>query len=316
MINSDKVRQWKQDVEASVDMYNRWFLRFAPLTYRESRLNATRDVKGAFAETDDLREITPATIKTSPEVLPTLRMCTAPPLARDRLVGLASTNKNLVGVLEEGKLPSRMKAADLDKNLQGICDTILFLLDKDIFPWLEAKADATEEERERAATIVADRLTGAVADPVIRNAQEARQLQLIKAYLEGLGYEQENPDPGTAPIDIRPGSFCFRYNVKVKQENKEVNIPIDVLIQPMKPANNLMPIFIECKSAGDFTNTNKRRKEEATKVRQLKNTYGEDTQLILFLCGYFDAGYLGYEAAEGLDWIWEHRIKDMAQLGL
>lgn len=316
MINADKVKQWKQDVDASVDMYNKWFLEFAPLTYRESRLEATRAVKDAFVKTSDLRAITSATLKASPEVLPTLRMCTAPPLARDRLVGLTSTNKNLVGVLEEGKLPARMKAADLDKNLKGICDTILFLLDKDIFPWLDSKEDAKEEERERAATIVADRLTGAVADPVIRNAQEERQLTRIKDFLERLGYEHQNPGPGTAPIDIRPGTFCFRYNVKVKQEDKEVNIPIDVLIQPKKPAANLMPVFIECKSAGDFTNTNKRRKEEATKVRQLKDTYGEDTQLYLFLCGYFDAGYLGYEAAEGLDWIWEHRIEDLAQLGL
>ena len=34
-------------------------------------------------------------------------------------------------------------------------------------------------------------------------------------------------------------------------------------------------------------------------------------QFVLFLCGYFDTGYLGYEAAEGIDWIWEHRIEDM-----
>lgn len=34
------------------------------------------------------------------------------------------------------------------------------------------------------------------------------------------------------------------------------------------------------------------------------------------LCGYFDSGYLGYEAAEGIDWIWEHRIDDLAAFGL
>jgi hypothetical protein len=37
---------------------------------------------------------------------------------------------------------------------------------------------------------------------------------------------------------------------------------------------------------------------------------------VLFLCGYFDAAYLGYEAAEGIDWIWEHRTKDLDQLGI
>jgi len=37
---------------------------------------------------------------------------------------------------------------------------------------------------------------------------------------------------------------------------------------------------------------------------------------ILFLCGYFDSGYLGYEAAEGIDWVWEHRIDDLALFGV
>lgn len=29
-----------------------------------------------------------------------------------------------------------------------------------------------------------------------------------------------------------------------------------------------------------------------------------------------DSGYLGYEAAEGIDWVWEHRIDDLAPFGL
>jgi type II restriction enzyme len=48
----------------------------------------------------------------------------------------------------------------------------------------------------------------------------------------------------------------------------------------------------------------------------LRGTYGDATQFLLFLCGYFDSGYLGYEAAEGIDWIWEHRIEDLDKLGL
>ena len=38
--------------------------------------------------------------------------------------------------------------------------------------------------------------------------------------------------------------------------------------------------------------------------------------LSFFLCGYFDSGYLGYEASELIDWVWEHRIDDLAQFGL
>jgi hypothetical protein len=104
-------------------------------------------------------------------------------------------------------------------------------------------------------------------------------------------------------------------NVSVGKAVK-VNIPVDVVIQPKKPRKDRLPILIEAKSAGDFTNTNKRRKEEATKVHQLQATYGETVQFILFLCGYFGSDYLGYEAAEGIDWVWEHRIDDLVKLGL
>ncbi len=72
-------------------------------------------------------------------------------------------------------------------------------------------------------------------------------------------------------------------------------------------------MLIEAKSAGDATNTNKRRKEEAQKYSQLK-TLGSDVKYVLLLCGYFEAGYLGYEASEGIDWIWEHRIGDLEPL--
>jgi type II restriction enzyme len=85
---------------------------------------------------------------------------------------------------------------------------------------------------------------------------------------------------------------------------------------PKKAKPGSIPILLEAKSAGDFTNTNKRRKEEAAKVVQLRATYGKHVRFILFLCGYFDSGYLGYEAAEGIDWIWEHRIDDLKRLGV
>lgn len=57
-------------------------------------------------------------------------------------------------------------------------------------------------------------------------------------------------------------------------------------------------------------------REEAAQMIQLRQSYGEDAQCILFLCGYFDSGYLGCEAAEGIDGIWEHRIEDLGAFGL
>lgn len=114
------------------------------------------------------------------------------------------------------------------------------------------------------------------------------------------------------------GTFSFRMNVPVKLEGgiRAVNIPVDAVIKPFGASKQELPIFIEAKSAGDFTNTNKRRKEEAVKMAQLRSNYGAKVRFNLFLCGYFDSGYLGYEASEGIDWVWEHRIDDLAAFGI
>jgi hypothetical protein len=314
-INADKPHLWKDDVAKSVDQFNEWFMQFAPEAFRTTRVATTQHVKVALVATEDLRRLTPEVLMAHPESLPTLRMSTAPPLAVDRLIGLANANKNLVGRMEKGKLPTRMAAAEVEGNLAAICRILARLLDTDIFPWLANGHEPSEHERTRAATIVADRLCSAVANPIVRNAQERRQLELIGKFLENLGYLKQ-AHPTTKPItEMEPGTFTFRLPLPVG-ESLKVNIPIDVVIQPKKLRKDRLPILIEAKSAGDFTNTNKRRKEEATKIRQLHAAYGEGIRFILFLCGYFGTDYLGYEAAEGLDWVWEHRIEDLLKLGL
>lgn len=118
-----------------------------------------------------------------------------------------------------------------------------------------------------------------------------------------------------------PGTFATHMNVPGKQQDnagnvKIVNIPIDAVVMPRTAAPGSSPLLVEAKSAGDFTHTNKRRKEEATKVAQLRLQYGAVVRFVLFLCGYFDSGYLGYEAAEGIDWVWEHRVDDLAAFGV
>ncbi len=114
-------------------------------------------------------------------------MCTAPPLAVDRSIGLAGANKSLIGSMEEGKLAKRMKADLLEENLTKVCRVLTKLLDRGIFPWLDARHDPTDHERDRASTIVADRLCSAVANPIVRNAQEQRQLALVGDWLDQRG---------------------------------------------------------------------------------------------------------------------------------
>lgn len=314
-INLDKPQRWKEDVARSVDMYNQWFLDFAPGTFRATRISATASVEASLLVTSYLRDIRPQTMRETPSILATLRMATCPPLAVDRLIGLAGVNPSLVKTMEkDNRLPVRMAADVLDRELQKIGEIVERMADPDIFVWLARGDDPKQEEIHRAATIVADRLCGAQANPIIRNEQEKRQLTKVKAWLEARGYTEIDSNARVNFLEMEPGTFSFRLNVKVRDNT--VNIPVDAVIMPLNAGEGDLPLLIEAKSAGDFTNTNKRRKEEATKMAQLKQSYGESVSFVLFLCGYFDSGYLGYEAAEGINWIWEHRIDDMAELGL
>jgi len=178
-INADKTHLWKADIAASVDRFNQWFIGFAPDAFRSQRLETTELVRKALLATKDLRSVNSATLKANPGALPTLRMCTAPPLAVDRLVGLAAANRNLVGRMEDGKLPARMQEIDIDTELDKLCQILSQLLDRDIFPWLANRTSPTNRERERASTIVADRLCSAVANPIIR-------IRIFRQQLPGL----------------------------------------------------------------------------------------------------------------------------------
>lgn len=318
-LNADKPERWKADVERSIDFYNDWFLRFAPETYRQQRQLRTTEVTSAFKQTNNLRDITPTLLKQYPEVLPMLRMAAAPPLARDRLMGLAYANKSLIGSMEgkngaPARIPPRIDEKELGMQLDRICDVLTELLDRDLFPWLDSTTKPSTEVVNRAATVVADRLCGAATDPIIRNAQERRQLKAMGRWLKRRGFREVEPDTIASIMEMEPGTYAFRLNVPVGKPAAKVNLPIDCVIQPHGAKDGEFPLLIEAKSAGDATNTNKRRKEEAQKAAQLRARYGPKARMFLLLCGYFEPGYLGYEAAEGIDWLWEHRLDDLAEL--
>lgn len=314
-VNLDKPQRWKADTQLSVDDYNRWFLEYAPITYRETRARAAVYVEDILLRTDNLRRLTSDILFQHPDALEMLRMSTSPPIARDRLVGLAQVSKSLIENMERSKrISPNLSETLVREQLERITTIITRLIDSDIFIWFNGDTEPSIEEVRRASTVVADRLCGMLTDPLIRNAQEKRQLQRITQWLEAHGYSQSEV---RNLRQMLPGTFAHRVNVAAMQEGSiGVNIPIDTVIMPLSAIAGELPLLVEAKSAGDFTNTNKRRKEEATKMRQLRNAFGEQVRFILLLGGYFDSGYLGYEAAEGIDWVWEHRMDDLAEFGL
>jgi hypothetical protein len=317
-VNRNKVDLWKADVTESVDFYNQWFMTFAPKAFRDTRIETTKQVEEALNWTVNLTDIRPEILISHPSALSMLRMTTCPPIARDRLIGLSGVTPNLVKSMEkDARVPPKMNQQKLIKELEMIGTIIKKMADPDIFVWKERGDKGSKEEVHRASTIVADRLCGAVADPIIRNAQEQRQLAAMQTWLESRGYRKLESGEAEDWLSMPNGTFSFRFNVPVNigNDGKQVNIPVDAVIMRKDANVGDYPALFEAKSAGDFTNTNKRRKEEAIKINQLRNTYGDKITFDLFLCGYFDSGYLGYEAAEGIDWVWEHRIDDLAQFG-
>ena len=316
-INRNRSELWKEDHYASVHLYNTWFMTGAPDAYREARAKVVANVESLFRATNYMRDLTPDILLANPEVVSTLRQTTAPPLAVDRLMGLAYADNNLMKNLEAGRLPKRMKSAVLRENLERVCQVIDQLLDRTLFEWLEDGSDPTPQQLEVASVVVGDRRANVLANPVIRNVQEARQMAVIEEWLKGRGYTHLQVPAGTDIHEMAPGTYSIHQNVPVfSAYKKSTNMPFDIDIQPFKPLDSGMPLLVEAKSAGDETNTNKRRKEEAQKAAQLRSTYGEKTDLVLFLTGYFAAGYLGYEAQERIDWVWEHRVEDFALAGL
>ncbi|MCL2503891.1 MAG: XamI family restriction endonuclease, partial [Coriobacteriia bacterium] len=280
MINADRVQQWKTDIAKSVQMYNDWFFEAAPQAFKDSRMSAVEQVLNAFSVTDQMRSLTLSVLRRAPQIVSVLRMMAAPPLARDRLAGLSEVRtRGFIKVLEDGRLPKRMDSEALDSELQRICKVIAQLLDSQLMPWIGEMQAPDEEDRYLAAMVIADRLCSAISDPIIRNAQEARQLAAVFEYLDSLGYSRATV-PKAGFKDMREGTYALRANV-MAGINKPVNIPADVLIQPKMLRESGLPILIECKSAGDYANTNKRRKEEAQKVHQLRESYGNRVEFVL-----------------------------------
>ncbi|HEV8432509.1 MAG TPA: XamI family restriction endonuclease [Thermoanaerobaculia bacterium] len=291
-----------------MQLFDRWFLSHAPKTFREERERATQAVRDTFMWTADFTELTPEVLEAHPSVVEALRMATTPPLARDRLIGLAQVSKNLVGCLEEGRLPKKAIGTQLlADSLKRICRVVEPLLDPELFPSRAKNLRPSEKERELASFVIADRLCTSIANPIVRNAHQTRQKEILRALLVKAGYA-ENAHPAELPINfMKPGTFAFAMNVPTKV----AIVAVDLVIQPKQPTGTRTPIITELKAAGDFTNVNKRRKEESEKFRNLKGQYGSDLKLILFLCGYFDRNYLQYGADNGIDWVWEHRPEDL-----
>lgn len=293
---------WRSDIEKSVSMYDDWYFENAPGGFEAARATAVVKVADLLATTNNLSRIDTTTLRRNPSLLAVLRMTASPSLARDRLAGFADVPRGHLKTLEEGKIvTSKGKPTAAAASLPSIARTMSRLVDPALAPWLEEKRRPHDSELNYFRAVVTDRLAAADAEPILRNTQEERQLDKAVEYLEARGYRNEKP---TTLKRMMPGTYALRFTVRAD----DTNIPVDLVLQPKSADEGDLPIMIEAKSAGDYANTNKRRKEESDKLKHLRVEFGRSVRYLLLIGGYFPETYLEYERDAGIDWIWEHNL--------
>jgi hypothetical protein len=297
---------WEADIRQSVSEYAAWYLQEAPMMWVAARKRAVDEAAEAMRTLNDFREVSVESLMGNPRVLSILRMAISPKMARDRFVEFVGLKKSLVLRMErDNALPK--KQGEIGGELQRLCDFVTPLLDPQLFPWVSGARAPRPEEREKALLVLGDRRAGAIYDSALRQGQEEKQKVLMREFLESRGFEESF----ALAFEMPPGTFGFGRTVRIALPNgRQRNLPCDCVVSPLDPA---MPLAcVEMKSAGDYTNVNKRRKEEAEKHDALHRAYGDDVVFLLQLCGYFNVGYLDFEAHAGIDWAWDHRLSDLS----
>lgn len=302
VIKSNSAAQWRVDVSAARAATDDWYMSTGQDAYRAARRKAIDEVRLVLRATDDLSRIEPAILREIPSVLATLRMSTAPPVARERLAALSRTGRPLMMSLEQDRLPARVSATELDAQLTRVCRVLEKLLDHDLFPWLDQHRPAEEAEREVAALVVADRRCESIGEPILRQAERQRQAQALTSWLAEHGYTEH-----IGPLaDLPPGSYCTRP-VMVDGVTTLREGPADAIVRPAgsRPSRPVMIKAVPRSATGTGS----------AHLETLRLGPVGDVRVLL-LIGVADDAFLRRASSAGLEWVWEHRLDDLVRVGL
>lgn len=214
MINADKPNRWNEDTQASILQYNDWFFNYAPSTYQSARGECIEGVQRLLDGTDYLRSLDEQYLWNNPEDLAIARMFCAPPIARERLAGLAQVSKTIVQSMEKGNVPRGRSRAQRQEAISRIIPVLKHLTDTQLCAWLKEGTHPSDREIEIASCVAGDRLCGSLTDPLIRNEQERRQLSKLDAYLDARGYQRVE-NPAIQAFDMLPGTYSHHKNVSM-----------------------------------------------------------------------------------------------------
>lgn len=249
-----------------------------------------------------------------PFLLTTLRSLTRRDVGMSQFATFLGIGESELRGFEEGKKePSKEFVVNAAKLIE-------VEIDHGLIPWYGEDRIPSVEERNRAIVVSSDRILKRSTSTELRYKHEPRQLEKLKEFLLKNDYKEHSYSTLVNPLkDVPQGTFSFRANVNgMTSEGLTLKQNVDVLIKPHNASREELPIFMEAKSMTDEVNPNKRQKEEAQKVNNLKRMFGTDNQkplvYILLIGGTVPRRYLEVEAGSGIDWVWEHRISDLLPL--
>ncbi|MCY3807544.1 MAG: XamI family restriction endonuclease [bacterium] len=249
-----------------------------------------REVEELFAATDDLRDI--ARMRTEllagAERLEAIRYLTGPPISADDLRVIAGTPLSPVRLAAEPGIGDR------------IVETIMQLIDRDRFPWIEEGRGPTMDERAAAVGATSTLLAASRLQTMRRNESRTEQENAVKERLRAGGLEEVAPQR----IDsLRDAPAAGQFSGESLFGTRKADIVIGLF------DGRVMPI--ECKVSNSSTNSIKRLNNDAqVKAVNWISEFGHrSTVPAAVLSGVYQVRHLVQAQDAGLTLFWTHDIE-------
>lgn len=248
-----------------------------------------REVEELFAATHDLRDTAGlrAALLVGSHRLEAIRYLTGPPISADDLRVIAGTPLSPARLAAEPGIGAR------------IIRTIMKLLDRDRFPWIEEARAPTTNERAAGIGATASLLAASRLQTMRRNESRTDQENAVKERLRTAGLEEVAARTIHSIRDApAAGEFCGESLFGTRKADIVVGL-FDKRVMP-----------IECKVSNSATNSIKRLNNDAqVKAVNWISEFGHlSTIPVAVLSGVYEVRHLEHAQAAGLSIFWTHDL--------
>lgn len=137
---------------------------------------------------------------------------------------------------------------------------------------------------------------------------------MLAVVLDSLGYREASQLRDADMCNNQPGTYAIDVSLPFAMAEDAI-LPVSVHVRPHSTQGGWKSLLLDVGSAQDAREALSDRARFIQKRRAIEMTYGESVRYVLMLGGTYDAGCFGMLAAEGIDWVWQHRVGDLEQLG-